>query len=336
MTVTATSATTMRVLPDDPEYRRMAAAEERFWASGKGLLERSQDGDGDSLIERHANRRFTGDEGTRWFETICRHGEFRRGLALGASGIKQEARILETNPSLHLTVLDISAGAIERRKRELAPLFPGRVEARVADLNFIDLEPESYDMIVSSSVLHHVINLEHVAEQVNRALTRDGLFFFHDYVGESRRRFSSVKKLVFELVHQREMMRQRRLPTPLEWITGDDGTSPLCGVRAADTLGVLAARLHAVEVRTAGALTFPMLFAREKGSMFGSGRVPPLMFRVRRRIRRTLGLERPGPAIRLNDAYVQDLLDTGDRLSDAGVLLPSNAFAIYRTRTEEE
>jgi hypothetical protein len=89
----------------------------------------------------HYNRRFTGDENVRWFETIHKYGDFKRGLILGAAGMMRETYILEHNPSLHLTFMDISPGAVEKRKAQLAPMtqsddhtrrlfLPGRLRRR--------------------------------------------------------------------------------------------------------------------------------------------------------------------------------------------------------------
>jgi SAM-dependent methyltransferase len=244
----------------------------------------------------------------------------------------QEARILETNPSLHLTVLDISAGALASREQELAVNFPGRVATGVADFNFIELPEAAYDVIISSSAIHHVTNLEHLAYQVHRALTPDGYFFLDDYVGESFRRFTPEKKLVFELLYNRDLVRQGRLPSSLEWSNGDDRSSPFCGVRSAEILPVFRKYLYQVEVRTAGALWYPLLFASDVRPP------PPASLRWRiialpgiRKIARWNGRRRSRSSEWFfNPLYLQQLLDVGDRLTDAGELLPTNAFAVYR------
>ncbi|TWT59061.1 Methyltransferase domain protein [Thalassoglobus neptunius] len=50
-----------------------------------------------------------------------------------------------------------------------------RVGAIVGDLNFVNLPENHYDFILCHSILHHLINLEHVLEQVNNALTPGGI-----------------------------------------------------------------------------------------------------------------------------------------------------------------
>ena len=76
------------------------------------------------------NTRFTGDPATDWTATIPRWGSFRRGLLLGASSPRRETRVLELNPGLHVTLLDLSPGAAERRAAALGGAVPGPGRSR--------------------------------------------------------------------------------------------------------------------------------------------------------------------------------------------------------------
>src|SRR5262249_54010076 len=167
--------------------------------------------------------------------TIPRWGRFRRGLLLGASSPRRETRVLEVNPGLHVTLIDLSSGAAERRAAALATRFAGRVEPRTADLNFVDLPAGRYDLIVSSSTIHHVTNLEYLASQIDRALTPDGYFFLEDYVGEPRFGFSERKRRLFEMLYDRDLGRQRGRQPGVLWHDTSD-LSPFCGVRSEQIL----------------------------------------------------------------------------------------------------
>ncbi|MCH8149795.1 MAG: methyltransferase domain-containing protein, partial [Planctomycetes bacterium] len=79
------------------------------------------------------------------------------------------------------TGVDVGYRLYER----LQQTHPDRAQIRQEDLNFVTLEENSYDLIISNSCMHHILNLEHVAYQVNRALTNDGFFFMEDTVGDS-------------------------------------------------------------------------------------------------------------------------------------------------------
>src|SRR5262249_61274158 len=156
----------------------------------------------DGEVVQCGNVRFRGARSPVWVATIPGWGVFTHGLLLGASSPKRERRVLEANPQVRMTLVDISPGAVERRVGALAALFGDRISPATGDLNFLELPSERYDLIVSSSTIHHVTNLEHLAFQINRALTPDGFFFLEDYVGEPRFGFSPTKRRLFEMIYQ--------------------------------------------------------------------------------------------------------------------------------------
>jgi SAM-dependent methyltransferase len=328
----ATDADLLRVRASDPEYIAMARAEAEYWGTHPGLAD-AADASQFRLAQPHYNRRYTGDEHTRWFETVHQYGDFKRGLVLGAAGILRETYILEHNSSLHLTFMDISPGAVAKREAELGSKFPGRVTSIVADFNFVDLPANAYDLIVSSGAIHHVINLEHLATQIQGALTPDGWFFLEDYVGEPKREIRPEKKLAYELIYNRDMTRQGRLPATLRWTNEDVSSSPFCTIRSADILPVLRRYLHEFKLRTTGALWLPIIFAHDDRPLpLPRRRIPlrkiPGLRKAMRHFDRLRG--HAGPEAFLAPEFVDRLMTVGDRLSDAGVLLPSNAFVIYR------
>jgi SAM-dependent methyltransferase len=278
-----------RIHAGDPEYIQQAAAEAAFWQQVvPDSLEALEGEIVEGVSERYTNRRFTGDPSTPWEETICRWGTFRRGLALGTASLSLEARLLATNPQLHLTFIDISDGPLERRRVALGGRFPGRVDTRVADLNFAEFEPEKFDLIVSSSTMHHVTNLEYLAAQINQALTTDGCFFLQDYVGEPRFQFDQHKKDVYAGVFARLAAREARSPE-LHWSSVDD-LSPFCGVRSDEILPVLSSHLTHVETRTAGALLIAMMRSQPVAAPTRrAGRLGWFARRVHRRLSRLVG-----------------------------------------------
>ena len=324
----------LRVAPDDEEYLRLAALEAAHWATPHPFsLEAQELKQGfDDTIDRYTNARFTGDPDLPWERTICRHGRFRRGLILGTSMMSVEARILESNPDLHVVFIDLSEGALERRRTLLGPRFPGRVATRAADLNFLDIEPKTYDCIVSQASLHHVTNLEYLAHQINRGLTPEGSFFLQDYVGEPRFQFREEKKRVFAEIYLREAMRYRGRAHALRWNDPSD-LSPFCGVRSDEVLGVLGSHLQETWLRTAGTLTVPLLRSRPVDGEWPYPRTALQRARDAAEVW-VYALRRqpvPGKA-RVSAEFLERLMVVGDVLTDAGVLVPGNAFAVYRAR----
>ncbi len=322
----------LRVLPTDTEYQRLARAEAAYWNQPPiGSLESLEQSQSDGPVDRYQNARFTGRPGVPWQDLIPRYGVFRRGIVLGTSAIAIEGRILETNPTLHLTFLDISEGAVTRRRELLGPRYPGRVATMTADLNFVEFESGAYDLIVSSASLHHVTNVEHMAAQIDRALTADGHFFLQDYVGEPRFQFCAAKQRIFQFLHDRELVKGGRRPG-LTWMDTSD-LSPFCGVRSDELLGLLGATLQPVDVRTAGALTTALMRARPlHNEVLGPpGPIRRVVQAVDTRLRALRGRP-PRARIALPAQFMRDLMELGDLLSDAGVIPPGNAFAIYRKR----
>jgi SAM-dependent methyltransferase len=323
----------LRVPPDDPEYLRLAAAEAEYWNGPVPFaLEALEERFSEGPVDRYTNERFTGDRAVGWHETIARHGPFRRGLVLGLSALRTEGRILATNPGLHLTFVDLSAGSLARRSEILGARFPGRVATRCADLNFTELERDAYDVIVSSSSLHHVTNLEHLAWQINAALAPEGRFFLNDYVGEPRFQFADVKRRVFEAVHDREIARTPGRRPGCCFMDPSD-LSPFCGVRSDEVLPVLRTYLEEAELRMAAALTVALMRSKPAD---GATVPPPGLGRrvtdaVARGVLAVLG-RLPAVRVPVSKQLLDELMLTGDVLTDAGLILPGTAFAIYRKR----
>lgn len=326
----AATADLMRVKPDDPAYLALAAAEAEFWSTQHPIdMEVWEMRVSDGPADRHANLRFTDDAGTHWYDTLQRYGDFRRGLILGTSGLRAEATILRLNPRMDVTFIDISAGALDRRTQYLGPRFPDRIATQVADFNFLDLEPRSWDVIISSASIHHVSNLEHLASQINSALTDDGLLFLNDYIGERRFEASAEKQRVYQVISDRDCRRNGMEPIPIEWID-DSNLSPLCGVRSDDIADVFAEYLLPERVRTAGALTIPLLRSRRPGGppAPASYRLMSFARKVEAKLRRVPDFQRGW----IDPRFYAELTLVGDTLADAGAIPPGNIFGVYRKR----
>ncbi len=148
----------------DEAYLHELRAEEEYWDTHLGFV--SDDRPLFPELERYQNERLTGDGNRAWHETISDYGEFISGCVLGAGYGHIERHVLERNPQLYLTIYDISAEALARVMARLEPEFPGRVEIRQEDLNFVTLAPDTYDLIFPNSCVHHIVNLEHPRFQV--------------------------------------------------------------------------------------------------------------------------------------------------------------------------
>lgn len=292
------------------------------------------------VTEAYRNECFTGDRAVAWFETIPTYGTFRRGCALGAGGLKQRARILEQNSNLHLTIYDISEESLAAMERELGGQFPGRVATQIADLNFAELPESAYDLIISSSCMHHLYNLEHIAYQIDRSLTEEGYFFLTDYVGEARFQFSDEKKRIFEEAFAQAQQRISKLRTwRIEWPSLSDWSySPFEAVRADETLDIFRRYLVETDLRTLEPILGLTLFVRGPPVAWGTPAVTGLA-RWRRRLSSIparlsrLSARSSDVSERPRVGLLAELLPLDRRLADEDKsLLPMYAFAIYRKR----
>jgi SAM-dependent methyltransferase len=66
-------------------------------------------------------------------------------------------------------------------------------DSKINDLNFLHLPNKKYDFILCNSILHHIMNLEHLLFQINNALKNNGLLVVNEYCGESKFQLSDEK-----------------------------------------------------------------------------------------------------------------------------------------------
>jgi ubiquinone/menaquinone biosynthesis C-methylase UbiE len=60
------------------------------------------------------------------------------------------------------------------------------LEFEQADLNFITIEPNRYDLVYTHAAIHHVVNLEQLFHRIARGLTENGIFHIVEVVGKDR------------------------------------------------------------------------------------------------------------------------------------------------------
>lgn len=313
------------------DYLRDLRAEAEHWDSNsETLLSRTPR----AAVAAYLNGRMTGHAGRQWFETTVDYGDFRWGCVLGAGPGRVESHLLSQHERLHLTVYDISGGSLARLRERMDQEFPGRFETRQEDLNFVTLPAEAYDLVIANSCLHHLVNLEHVAFQINRCLTPDGFFFMQDAVAESRFQFSEEKKRLFE-AYADATRTDRDQPMPIRWPDLEHWVySPFESVRSGEILEILGRYLREERVRTANALLGLTLF--------GPPQLPAALptnaglLRPRRLVRAVASLlagVRPARREAAREMATGDLLFELDSIvCDTGYLKPGLAFAIYRKR----
>jgi ubiquinone/menaquinone biosynthesis C-methylase UbiE len=156
-----------------------------------------------------------------------------RGLTLGCGDMACEHWFF-IHPDLPFELVDaydISPEMIQRAKQRTDALGLN-VRYLVEDVNHIELPPETYDLVVVAHSLHHFRRIEHIVDQINRALKPGGLFVAWEYVGPRHQRFSRRQRAHANMVlralptkHRRELdgsIRRRVKSQPLFLISPDE------------------------------------------------------------------------------------------------------------------
>jgi ubiquinone/menaquinone biosynthesis C-methylase UbiE len=105
-------------------------------------------------------------------------------LGCGYGGVELEiAKGLKTGYSM--LGVDLNPGVFaQARKRAAAENIA--IEFVAADLNYISIEENAFDLIMAHASLHHVLNLEHVFTQIQRGLKDGGRLAVQDVIGQSQ------------------------------------------------------------------------------------------------------------------------------------------------------
>ncbi|HKM56078.1 MAG TPA: class I SAM-dependent methyltransferase [Isosphaeraceae bacterium] len=85
----------------------------------------------------------------------------------------------------HLVALDLNSLLFREAQRRAASEGLN-VRFKCVDLNFLDIEPASFDVIYAIASIHHVLNLEHLFATIHRGLKDQGRLVMLDIIGQSQ------------------------------------------------------------------------------------------------------------------------------------------------------
>jgi SAM-dependent methyltransferase len=125
----------------------------------------------------------------RCLSLCCGFGEIERILArLGAFE--------------HCRAIDLAAPAVEAARAAAAAERLTQIDYDVVDVESVELEPESVDLVWANGALHHLSRLEHVLSEVHRALRPDGILIANEYVGPNHAQLGEREsELVNAVIH---------------------------------------------------------------------------------------------------------------------------------------
>jgi len=225
-------------------YRSQLEVEAERWSDHAEARQVKRSWMQSPLVLEHVNRRVTGDPNLDWLQWVNRNylveTDRKRALSLGCNDGNFERQLVASGVVGELLGIDISPRAIalaeaESNREGLTAHF------EVGDVNTIRLEPGSYDVVFSVMAMHHFENLDHVLNEVSRALKPNGLLVLNEYVGASRFQWPeeqvSLANSVLKLIppHWRQLrdgsIREVLIAPPLDAIRQSD---PFEAIRSAE------------------------------------------------------------------------------------------------------
>ena len=212
-----------------------------------------------TAVLMHLNERATGDPARDWLSSWAHRyfqGRDLRVLVLGCGEGWLERAISEWTFVRAIDAIDFAEAAVARARERGGP----KIRYGVVDLNRHALEPDAYDVVIAHSVLHHVEDLEHAFDQIERAMKPEATLIVNEYVGVNRFQYSDeILAIINDLLRclpgplRRSALEDRTYdvrerPTVEEMVAND----PSEAVRAADVMPMLRQRFEILDERELG------------------------------------------------------------------------------------
>jgi SAM-dependent methyltransferase len=172
-----------RAMADRSVYDAMALRENEVW--GKILPDREQSETAIEDAKAAATLRICRSYSSLFLVATEKGLQFEHGLTLGCGAGRCERDLISRGVCRSFHGIDISEKAIDRA-RQIAKDQELPLTYEVADLNFVELPEKTFDLVVAQTSLHHILFLEHVADQIWRSLKSNGCLWIHDFIGETQ------------------------------------------------------------------------------------------------------------------------------------------------------
>jgi SAM-dependent methyltransferase len=186
-----TSGEIIKAAIDDPEtYKEMAKKESTFW--GKMLADPERN-------ERVKDAQAAAATLKKNRDMISLGGYIRslktppkKGLVIGCGSGRAERNFIAQGICESFHGIDISEEAIAEARR-IADKENIALTYEIADFNFINLPENQFDFVCAQTSLHHVLKLEHLISQIWQTLKPDGIFWVHDFIGETQFQWTDAR-----------------------------------------------------------------------------------------------------------------------------------------------
>jgi len=223
------------------------------------------------VVRRYLHRLVTGHpdcDWVTWAEWKYLPPSVDRALVLGCGSGWLERALAGRGRFRSIVACDFAEATVDRARREAEDMGITNIEYCVLDLERSALGGP-YGAIFANDVLHHITDLEGIADRIHAALAPEGRFFFHEYVGPNRFQYTDERMdlvnryfrvLPYELRRDFAtgalLWRRERLSA--DAVIREDPTE---AVRSEEVLQVARSKFHTEgERRAGGGLLNPLLF----------------------------------------------------------------------------
>jgi len=221
----------------------------------------------------YINRQISGDPADNWMIWVKKAlvpNKLGRGLSLGCGEGCLERHATSLGICEAFDAFDISAQAIAIARAKAAQEGCAHIHYEVRDVNKIELLPERYDIAFAGSALHHIAKLEHVLDEVHKALKPGCFFIANEFVGPSRFQWTDKQlQIINELLaslppqYRADLRRPGQVksrverPTVVQMLLSD----PSEAVRSAEIVPLIRQRFEIVQQIDFGGTILHMLLS---------------------------------------------------------------------------
>jgi SAM-dependent methyltransferase len=147
------------------------------------------------FIDRHyINMKISGNPDLNWLvyvknKYVPKSLDFGLNLGCGDGGLERHGLALGVCEKFD--AFDIAEGALELAKAQATQQgIIQKINYKAIDIDTIRLEKDKYEIAFCSMSAHHFSQLEHVFDEVKKALKPGGLFILNEYIGPSQFQYS--------------------------------------------------------------------------------------------------------------------------------------------------
>jgi ubiquinone/menaquinone biosynthesis C-methylase UbiE len=156
------------------------------------------------VLETYVQPRFSGSPHVNWLIGLVdrlRIPKTGRWLSLGCGAAGLEVFAAGQGLFQSMVALEASSISLDQARQAAATQAVTNVDFRLANIDRLELDPSSYDVVLMNMSLHHVKELRTLLSQVRRALRADGFFLINEFVGPRQFQFTDLQlSLVADLL----------------------------------------------------------------------------------------------------------------------------------------